>query len=304
MNFCIPPSFMIIKKYFKNPILTPTLKDGSFEKNSVYNPAAIVKNNKVYLLYRAEGTYKKYVSRIGAAFSKDGFEFKRCSKNPVIKEHGESEKRGCEDPRVIKTDNGYFLTYTAYDGRDIRLCGAVSKDLLHWRKIGALVSGMEKSGAIIQDYKYNGKYVMYFGVGESLKLAVSQDLKKWQIIEKSVLTIRRKFFDSHLVESGPPPIVIKDKIFMIYNSAKEIKNHEKEKDKFSYSLGLAIFDKNDPAKLLYRSSKPILKATEYWEMYGKVNNVIFATGLVYFNRKWLLYYGGADKSIGVATMRV
>ena len=159
-------------------------------------------------------------------------------------------------------------------------------------------------GAIIQDYKYNGKYVMYFGVGENLKLAVSENLKKWKIIEKSVLRTRKKCFDSHLVESGPPPIVIKDKIFMIYNSAKEIKNYKKEKDKFSYSLGLAIFDKNNPAKLLYRSRRPILKATEYWEMYGKVNNVVFATGLVYFKRKWFLYYGGADKSIGVAMFEI
>ncbi len=291
-----------IEKYSKNPILTPTLKDNSFEKVCVYNPGAIVKNNKVYLLYRAEATCEEYISRIGMAFSKDGFKFKRYSKNPIIQGKGKSEKRGCEDPRVVKTDCGYFLTYTAYSGKHVRLCGAISKDLIHWRKIGILVPRAKKSGAIIRDYKYNGKYVMYFGVGKSLKLAVSEDLKKWQIIEKSVLSARKRFFDSCLVEAGPPPFVAKDKIFVIYNSAKEIKNYKNEKDRLSYSLGLAIFDKNNPAKLLYRSDKPILKATEYWEMYGKVNNVIFATGLVYFKRKWILYYGGADKSIGAAVI--
>lgn len=291
-----------VKKYSKNPILVPTFKQGSFEKVCVYNPAAIVKDNKVYLLYRAEGLYRKYVSRIGMASSKDGLNFKKYSKNPVIRERGKFEKRGCEDPRVIKTDNGYFLTYTAFDGRRIRLCGACSKDLIHWRKTGVLVRGMEKAGAIVNDYKYNGKYVMYFGVGERLKLAVSEDLKKWKIIGKSVLKTRKKFFDSHLVEAGPPPFVIKDKIYLIYNSAEEIKNSEREKDKIIYSVGLAIFDKDNPAKLLYRSDKPILNVTEHWETRGKVNNVVFATGLVYFKRKWRLYYGGADTSIGVATV--
>jgi len=71
----------------------------------------------------------------------------------------------------------------------------------------------------------------------------------------------------------------------------------------SYQPGFAIFDKEDPTKLLYRSDEPILQPTEYWEMYGKVNAVIFTNALVNFKGKWLLYYGGADKSIGVAKLK-
>ncbi len=183
------------------------------------------------------------------------------------------------------------------------LCGAISKDLIHWRKIGTLVPGREKAGVIVQDYKYKGKYVMYFGEGKSLKIALSKDLKNWKVINDSVLNIRQNCFDSYLVEGGPPPIVIKNKILLIYNSAQKIKNYEGEIDWLSYSPGLAIFDKNDPTKLLYRSDYPILNPTEYWEMYGKVNYVIFASGLVYFRGRWLLYYGGADKSIGIAEIK-
>lgn len=293
---------MTIKKYSQNPILTPILKESSFERDCVYNPAAAIKDGKVCLLYRAEARHNNYISRIGLALSKDGFKFKRYSKNPVIKEDKKlkREKRGCEDPRVVKVDQGYFLTYTAYQGgKKIYLCGAISKDLIHWKKIGTLFSG-EKAGALVQNYKYNGKYVMYFGEGESLKVALSKDLKKWKVINNSVLKVRKNCFDSFLVEGGPPPIVTKNGILVIYNSAKEIRNYEGDKYWLSYSPGLAIFDKNNPAKLLYRSNNPILEPTEYWEMYGKVNYVIFATGLVYFKKKWLLYYGGADKSIGVA----
>ncbi|RLJ02682.1 MAG: glycosidase [Candidatus Aenigmatarchaeota archaeon] len=303
------------KKYSKNPILTPVLKEKSFETACVFNPAAIVKDKKVFLLYRAEDLYyNNYISRIGLAWSEDGFRFKRYKNNPVInkgKKLTKTEKRGSEDPRIIRINNMFFLTYTAIpkDG-PVSLCGAFSKDLIHWKKTGTLISKKmsgpdtnAKAGAIVQDYKYKGKYVMYFGEGV-IKMALSRNLKNWEIIEKPVLKPRKWYFDDSLVEGGPPPIVTEKGILMIYNSRKTRITYEGIRKWLSYSPGFAIFDKNNPTKLLFRSEKPILKPTEYWEKYGKVNNVIFATGLVYFKKKWLLYYGGADKSIGVAEIKI
>jgi len=283
------------EKYPGNPILTPRVEDGSFEKACAYNPAAVVKGDKVYLLYRAEdGYYDRYISRIGIALSEDGFHFERYGENPILEGEGKEESRGIEDVRVTQTEQGYFATYTGYSGRDeqgqrIVLCGAFSKDLIHWEKIGRLVPGREKAGAIIQDYTHKGKYVMYFGEG-MVKIAFSEDLRNWEVQEETVLEPREGFFDSHLVEGGPPPLVTDEGILLIYNSSNGV----------SYQPGFALFDKEDPSKLLYRSDKPILEPTEYWEMYGKVNAVVFTNALVNFKGKWLLYYGGADKSIGVA----
>lgn len=285
-----------IQKYSKNPIFTPLLEKRSFERDTVYNPGAVVKNNKVYLLYRAEDFYpKKYVSSLGIAISKDGFNFKRYSKNPVITGNRKEEWRGCEDPRIVKINDNFFLTYTASGKRETNLAGAFSKNLIHWRKTGILIPG-EKSGTIVQNYKYKDNYVMYFGK-ETLKIAFSNNLKKWEVLKKPVLPPRKDCFDSFLTEGGIPPIVVKDGIMVIYNSAR------KEGCFKVYSPGLAIFDKNNPTKLLFRSKKPIIESTEYWEKYGKVNYAIFATGLVKFKQKWLLYYGGADKSIGVASIK-
>ena len=287
-----------VQKYAGNPILTPRVEENSFEKACVYNPAAVVKDGKVYLLYRAEqGYYASYNSRIGLATSSDGFSFGRYAGNPVIDidSNRPEEVRGCEDPRIIKLKDGrYFMTYTAYAGMDekghiITLVGAFSDDLIHWEKIGRLVPGREKAGAIIQDYTYKGKYVMYFGEGV-VKIAFSEDLQNWEVQEEPVLKPREKFFDSYLVEGGPSPIVTDEGIIMIYNSSSGV----------SYQPSFAVFDKENPAKLLYRSDKPILEPAEYWEMYGKVNAVIFTNALVNFKGRWLLYYGGADKSIGVA----
>jgi len=287
------------KKYYKNPIIFPVLNQKGLRETATYNPSSIVKDRKVFLLYRSEEGYgDNAISRINLALSRDGFHFERYRKNPVVDIENKDETMGCEDPRVIKVENKYFLTYTAYAGKDrdgdykIKLCGAVSSDLFNWRKIGCLIP-REKSGAIVQNYKFKGRYVMYFG-GKIIRIALSKNLENWIILPKSVIAARRgKFFDNHLVEGGPPPILTKRGILVFYNG---------KNDRGKFSTGLAIFDKNNPTCLLKRFEKPILEPGEYWEKFGKINNVVFGTSLIYFKKKWLLYYGGADKSIGVAVI--
>ena len=122
-----------VKQDTDNPILLP-IKNSKFycpvskenvrwEAKDVYNPAAVVRNGKVYLLYRAEDTLKSVdgTSRIGVAVSSDGIHFKRQTK-PVLFPDNDFMKPyewagGCEDPRIVETETGkYFLTYTTYDG--------------------------------------------------------------------------------------------------------------------------------------------------------------------------------------------
>ncbi|OGH69695.1 MAG: hypothetical protein A2754_01825 [Candidatus Magasanikbacteria bacterium RIFCSPHIGHO2_01_FULL_47_8] len=299
-----------ISKYSKNPILISQIGEKNFEKSCVYNPAAVVKDGKVFLLYRAEEAYyNDYISRIGLATSEDGFNFERYEGNPVMSEEGTEEARGLEDPRVIQLQDGkFFMTYTAFAGfpdgeRKFSLHGAFSEDLIHWEKIGRLVEGREKAGAIVQNYKHNGEYAMYFGEGQ-LKVAYSKDLKSWRVNKEPVLQTRDGHFDDYYVEGGPPPVVTDEGILIIYNSAKSAGEYGRKSDYISYAPSFAVFDKNDPEKLLFRADKPIMEPEEYWEKFGKVNYVIFATGLANFKNKWLLYYGGADKSIGVAELAI
>ena len=81
-------------------------------------------------------------------------------------------------------------------------------------------------------------------------------------------------------------------IFLIYNGAN---------DKFVYSTGWVLFDKNDPTKVLARSEEPVFAPETEWEKVGQVPNVVFVEGSIRQARRWLFYYGGADKTIGVAT---
>src|SRR6202046_1040606 len=103
--------------------------------------------------------------------------------------------------------------------------------------------------------------------------------------------IRQGPSDSQVAEPGPPPIVTRDGIVLIYNGAD---------DRLVYRTGIAIFDRNDPRKLLWRSDEPVFFSEKDWEKAGQVPNVVFVEGMVQQANRFLFYYGGADKYVGVA----
>ena len=68
-----------------------------------------------------------------------------------------------------------------------------------------------------------------------------------------------------------------------------------------YSLGVVILDRDNPETILYRSETPILTPEADYERFGKVPNVVFSCGNVLVDNKVLVYYGGADSVVCVAT---
>ena len=165
-----------------NPILRPTNRP--WESRFVFNPAAIVKDGRVHLLYRAQGQDGR--SSIGLGISSDGVRFRRLEQ-PVMEASEPYElPGGCEDPRVVKVRRTYYMTYTGYDGVSARLCLATSRDLLTWTKHGPLFPDFEtrtvgkpwsKSGAILTT-PLDGRYYMYFG-DVDIYYATSRDLIHW-----------------------------------------------------------------------------------------------------------------------------
>lgn len=316
-----------------NPILLPGTntfhcpilqKEVKWEEKDVFNPAAVVREGKVYLLFRAEDVIGKYAgtSRIGLAISEDGIHFTKM-KEPVLYPDNDSLKvyeweGGIEDPRIVESeDSTYILTYTAYDGSVAQLMLATSKDLIHWKKQGCVLQGKykntwSKSGAIVarQDgsrivaEKVNGKYWMYFG-DTDLFMATSDDLIRWTpILEndslKKVLHPRKGYFDSRLVESGPYALMRDEGILLLYNGMNLDEGGDATLAKGAYCGGQALFDKNDPAKLIGRLEKNFIRPDKDYEINGQVNQVCFLEGMVKFKEKWFLYYGTADSKIAVA----
>ncbi len=201
VNPCLTPG----TGTFEDPILKRVI---SWENKDVFNPAAIVRNGKVYLLYRAEDTIGKYAgtSRIGLAESIDGIHFTRRPEPVLFPAEDEYKKYewegGCEDPRIVVNEEGrYFMTYTTYDGTTARLFVASSDDLVNWTKHGSVfknaaagkfLNHWSKSGAVIcrregdqlVATKINGKYWMYWG-DSNIYAASSDDLVNWTPIEET-----------------------------------------------------------------------------------------------------------------------
>ena len=226
---------------------------------------------------------------------------------------------GCEDPRVVETEDGiYILFYTQYNGRGQTDLGmATSQDLVHWSKAG-VVQGPDAEGKMVTPSKSaslvtkvkNGrvvaakiseKYWLYYGEGV-IRLLSSPDLKTWTPVQNFAIGPRPGKYDSHLAECGPPALLTDKGIVLLYNGKNA--NGEKADPTLKpgvYAAGQALFDANDPAKLLDRPEHPFFKPELGWEATGQyAAGTTFIEGLVLFHDKWFLYYGCADTFVGVA----
>ena len=304
---------------FTDPI---TQQPVHWEALHTFDPAAIVRQGKVYVLYRAEDdsgtmTIGMHTSRLGMATSDDGIHFTTQPSPVFYPDHDSQQDRewpgGVEDPRLVESEDGtYVLAYTQWNRRRFDIGIATSTDLIHWIKHGPALVGERyqqleyKSASMVTKLsngrlvaaRIQGKYWMYWGEVQ-VRLATSPDLIHWTPVESSpgnplvLLSKRPGRFDSGFPEVGAPALLTDHGIILIYNG--------KSAESGAYSAGQALFAADDPAKLLQRADEPFLQPEQPWEQSGQyVAGTTFAEGLVYFHNKYFLYYGGADSRVGVA----
>jgi len=336
-------SFLNFQKPDENPILSA---DSSYsflcpvknemvqwQKADVFNPAAIIKDNKIHMLFRAEDNPEAILggrtSRIGLATSEDGIHFDIYPSPVLYPDSGEFMQYdypgGCEDPRVAVTEEGlYVMAYTSWNKDVARLSIALSKDLISWEKKGPAFARAydgkfldlwSKSGSIITKLegdkqviaKIEGKYWMYWGE-QFINLAWSENLFDWYpTVDEAgelvaIVETRPGYFDSMLTECGPPAVMLDEGIVLLYNG-KNSDNDDASPDlpRGTYSVGKIVFDPVNPDKVLFRSDTCLLRPTLAHELTGQYKSgTTFAEGLVHFNSHWFLYYGTADSYVGLA----
>ncbi len=283
----------------KNPVIKPNpesvfdcpmrKKPIHWEKLHTFNPAAVVKDDEIYVLYRAEDDTGKmkvggHTSRLGLAKSKNGIDFDHFS-SPVFYPDEDDQKKhewdgGCEDPRLVRTEEGKFiLTYTQYNRLIPKLAIATSDDLIHWVKHGSAFAKHflwknrpMKSGSIIckiidgelRAAKIKGKYWMYFGE-RKLHLASSSDLINWHP-KKVVYKTRAGKFDSMLTEAGPPAILTDNGIILLYNGKNSPHHGDPTIAPNTYCVGQLLFDKDNPTKLIGNLDSPCFMPQEEFEI--------------------------------------
>ncbi len=315
---------------FMDPVKNELIR---WQKADVFNPAAIVKDDKVFVLYRCEDNPAKALggrtSRIGLAVSTDGIHFEKYKEPVLFPDNGEFKQfdypGGCEDPRIVETEEGtYVLTYTSWNYKKARLSVAFSTDLLHWQKKGLAfakagngkyLEDWSKSASIITTFKnnkqvavkINGKYWMYWGEN-FINLAWSENLYDWFPLTdekgelKKLVIPRPGKFDSQLTECGPPAILTDEGVLLLYNGKNATgKDADPKLPKGTYSVGMVTFNKHNFEKVIARTDTCLLKPTLPHEIKGQyVAGTVFSEGLVRYKNKWFLYYGTADSYVGVA----
>ena len=281
----------MLKRFIKNPILKPN-RENEWESKLVFNPAAVYHNGLIHLLYRAVGEDK--ISRIGYAVSADGFEFFRVNR-PVFVPRGVMESKGCEDPRIVFLEDRFYMTYTSYSPKGVRVSLASTSNFIEWERHGVIIHDMDSKDAVLFPERVGGRYVMFhrpMTPPRSIWIAYSVDLINWCDSRKLMEPIEGRW-DGVGIGSSCPPVKIEKGWLLIY--------HGIDADGV-YRLGVALFDLEDPSSLITRYPDPILMPEEDYELHGEVREVVFATGICEIGEKYYIYYGAADRVICGATV--
>lgn len=313
---------MFVERSEKNPILKPN-RNQSWEALAVFNGCPIKKGSKTYLLYRAmslphyhrAAATSLIVSDIGIAESSNGTDFKN-RRRFILPEHP-WEKFGCEDPRVTKLGNSYYIFYTALSTNPPRAEGikvgvAVSKDLETITEKHLVTPFNAKAMALFPD-KIGGKIHAILTVHTDQPPAeiclvtfdsIEQmwDEKHWatwyQNYKKYAISLKRKPEDH--IEVGTPPIKTKYGWLIIYSY---IQNYFSNGQKI-FGIEAALLDFKDPTKVIGKTRAPLFTPDEYYERIGIVPNIVFPTGLLLNGDILELYYGAADTTCCLASMRL
>lgn len=302
-----------LTKYHRNPILTPRTEN-FWEANSVFNPAAVYENGKFYLVYRAQSPDN--TSTLGLAESDDGFHFQRyhepvyVPRMPFEQKAEAGRLSGCEDPRITRLGDEFFMLYTAYDGirpPRVAISSIAVKDFVNhnwqWSEPKVISSPeIDNKNSCLLSEKVNGKYVIFHRV-EGLEIAIDyfddlselQQEEVWLEKEQSIMP-RKNWWDGAKIGIAGPPLKVEQGWLLLYHGVSDIDHH--------YRVGYMLLDKDDPGTVLYRSTYPILRPTEEFERIGDVDNVVFPCGAVIVNGTLFVYYGGADKVVCVATAQI
>lgn len=299
-------------RYEGNPILSPVL-EMDWQANGVFNPAAIYEDGLVHILYRAQS--RDGTSTFGYASSRDGFHIDENLDYPVYIPRENFEKKpyaqgnsGCEDPRITKIGDKFYVTYTAYNGLGpprVAMSYIDISDFLQKRWTWSppkLISlpGVDDKDACIVENKHKGNYILLHRLGDAIWIDIADNLEfgENRYLAGNVLAYPRsdKWDNIKLGISGPP-FETKEGWVLLYHGVSSYMGS-------TYKVGAMLLDLNDPTKILARTDYPIFEPEMPYELEGQVPNVVFPCGQVIIDGLLFVYYGGADKVTGVATVPV
>jgi predicted GH43/DUF377 family glycosyl hydrolase len=302
-----------IKKY--GPVLVP-----KGEVGAIFNCGAVSFKENILLLARVvkkgyvktgEG-FENYISEIYLAKSKDGKRFK-LEKKPFIQPENDYEKFGCEDPRITKLGDEYFITYTAlsrpaFSGKGERIGLASTKDFKQVKKFGIIGPDVNDKDCVIFPELIDKEVVVLHRIFPEIQIAFFKSIKKlkanqgkisWAeyLKKKNDYTLLKREYqwEEEKIGAGAPPLKTKFGWLLIYHGVDK---------KRIYRAGVVLLDLKKPHQIIARLPYPILEPDKIYEKKGDVPNVIFPTGVVKRNNRLFIYYGAADKRCCLAVCKI
>ena len=331
---------MLLKKHENNPILKPN-PDNAWESLCVLNPAVIYDDEReeFVMIYRCAGHDKRHEIKMGLATSKDGINFTRQCDEPVFYSLPNEADGGCvEDPRLAKIGDLYYLTYAArayapgqywldvweegvsrapmyleqgidVHGNELPKLGkenitvsylAITKDFKNFKKLGRLTEAtVDDRDVVIFPERIGGKYVIisrpkFKNVPEikmpSIWISFTDDLLEYS--KPELLMTGETDWEVQRIGAGTTPIKTERGWFMIYHGVDA---------KGIYRNGAVLLDLEDPRKIIARTKDYIMEPDQAFEFEGFYEGCVFPTGTVVKDNTLYVYYGCADKYIGLAT---
>ena len=325
---------MQLKRYNNNPILKPR-KNIPWEASAVFNPSVVFHNGTFHMLYRAlpkgikpfithwgKPGYRNFISFIGYAKSTDGIHFTRYLK-PFIKPSEKYDLFGCEDPRITKLGDTFYIFYTAinrpvYEGKTFvvpKIALATTKDFITIKKYGVVGPNIASKAGVLFPKKILGKFAMLLTPKSdsplsSISLAYFKSMEELFLHSKIYWEKFLKTLPKHFVmdppkgskrgpETGAAPIKTKKGWLFIYCGEDYRISGKKE-----WNIKAALLDLKNPQKIIAKTKEPILRPEKKYELNGIVPNVTFPEGAVIVGDKLYVYYGGADSCCCLATCDV
>ncbi|MEK7083467.1 MAG: hypothetical protein AAB972_04795 [Patescibacteria group bacterium] len=308
----------IVKRSNQNPILRPD-ETKQWEAEATFNGCPSVANSTIHFVYRAVSEPEIYkgkemrISSIGYAHSTDGVKFK--NRRQLIKPEFDWEQFGCEDPRITKFRNKFYIFYTAlstfpFSAQGIKIGVGVTTDFKKIEK-HPVTTFNSKAMALFPE-KINGKIAALLTVdpdNKPAKICIAyfdreEDMwsadywNKWHASVDSHVLALPKGPNDH-IEVGAPPVKTKHGWLVMYSF---IKNYLAPPAVFG--VNVALLNLKNPFNIEAKISEPILVPETEYERQGEVANIIFPSGAFIKGKTLYLYYGAADTACCLATLKV
>lgn len=301
-----------------NPILLPN-RLNAWEAEAVFNPCMVKGDGTYHAVYRALSSMSDFngvmmqQSSIGYVSSSDGVHFE--GRKQLLKPEFDWEKYGCEDPRIVRIDDTYYITYTAlstfpFSADGIKIAIAKTKDFIHFEK--QPVTPFNSKAMVLFPEKINGKFAAFLTVHTDMPPAricyvefeKEEDMwstefwKEWyKNFESHAIDLHRG--DDDHVEVGAPPVKTEDGWLFIYSHINKYSTDHKV-----FGVEAILFDAKEPWKIISRTEQPFMLPETNYERQGMVPNIVFPTGAIIEAETLYIAYGASDTSCCIASLAV